>query len=241
MCEYWVEGRKHRPLEKMFNDVPPTYDTINRLLTLGLDRRWRSKAATLVLAHNPTTILDLCTGTGDFALTIARMRVPQTRITGVDFSRPMLDRAEQKRARMGVESIDFVEGDASELSFETGEFDAVGISFAFRNLTYRNSLMSQALAEVRRVLKPGGVFVGVESSQPSSRLVRALRDVYVEIMAAKLGAAISGNKPAYRYLAASIKNFHTPDEITQLLRASGFPRVDHHQLLLGAAAVFVAT
>jgi len=232
--------RRNRPLEKMFNDVPQTYDLMNRLLTLGLDRRWRNRAATLLVEKRPTSILDLCTGTGDFALSVARLCGPDVRVVGLDFSRPMLERAEEKRDRAGLEWIEFIEGDASALPFRTDEFDAVGISFAFRNLTYRNPLTAQALAEVRRVLKPEGVFVGVESWQPSAGLVRALRNVYVEVMASRLGGAVSGNKPAYRYLAASIRNFYSPEEIRQMLRASEFETVDTFPLLLGAAGVFVA-
>ena len=150
-----AKKRKNRPLEKMFNDVPPTYDLMNRLLTLGLDRRWRKRAAAIMMTHRPVSILDLCTGTGDFALSIGSRSTTQNRIIGVDFSRPMLEKAEQKRARIGINSVEFVLGDASKLPFETAEFDAVGISFAFRNLTYCNSLMASALSEVRRVLQPG--------------------------------------------------------------------------------------
>ena len=101
---------KNRPLERMFNDVPPTYDLMNKLLTFGLDRRWRKRAAELLLTHEPVSILDLCTGTGDFAIEIAGRSSTPTRMVALDFSKPMLELAEQKSVRKTSRAIEFIEG-----------------------------------------------------------------------------------------------------------------------------------
>ena len=231
----------NRPLESIFNKVPPTYDSMNRLLTLGLDRVWRAKAAKCIARFRPRAVLDLCTGTGDFAFELAKRTRGETLITAIDYSQPMLEYAERKRNSPNTHRIDFVYGDASKLPFDTGVFDAVGISFALRNLTFHNPVANAALAEVRRVLKPGGVFVGVESSQPSSRVIRRIRDRYVDVMVGRLAVRLSGHAAAYRYLAYSMKNYFTPAKLESVLRSAGFESFYFSPLLLGAAGIFVAS
>ena len=164
----------NKPLYGIFTDIPPRYDLINRLITWGMDRKWREKAARECLALKPQRILDLCCGTGDLSLTIAARADYPLEVKGLYYSHPMLDIASGKAALLKEEKITFIQGDASNLPFEDGYFDNVGISFAFRNLTYRNPLASRHLSEIIRVLKPGGACVIVESSQPGNRLIRKL-------------------------------------------------------------------
>lgn len=230
---------QNRPLEKIFNDITASYDRMNRLLTLGMDQRWRKKAVRILLESRPRRILDLCTGTGDFAFLIADAAMVGSTVTAIDYSRPMLDRAAEKAE---VERrIQFLLGDAADLPFDDDSYDAIGISFAFRNLTYKNQNRNASLCEVRRVLRPGGIFVIVESSQPRFLPIRLLRDRYVDRMVARRAARISGHQPAYRYLADSVKRFYTPQEIEQLLNTHGFRSIKHHGLFFGAVAITTAT
>src|SRR5512136_3089773 len=126
--------RKGRPLYRIFTAVPPSYDLINRIFTLRLDERWRKIATEEILAENPAKIMDLCTGTGDLAVRLAKMTDGKAEITGYDYSQPMLDLAHKKAARAGKGQIRFIKGDAAEMPFPENYFDSIGIAFAFRNL-----------------------------------------------------------------------------------------------------------
>lgn len=226
-----------RPLQAMFNAVPRRYDLANRLMTWGLDRRWRRLAARACLAEHPARVLDLACGTGDLALTTTALGSGATAVVGVDFSIPMLAVA---RTKAGGRSLGFVCGEAAALPFPDGTFDCVGTSFAFRNLTYRNPGTAAYLAEVRRVLRPGGRFVIVETSQPANRLVRRLFHLYLRWFVGPVGSRLSGNPAAYRYLVESAARFYTPAELAELLANAGFSRTQSQPQLFGAVAVHVA-
>jgi demethylmenaquinone methyltransferase / 2-methoxy-6-polyprenyl-1,4-benzoquinol methylase len=222
----------------MFEAVPARYDLCNRLLTLGFDERWRNLAAQACLVDGAKRVLDLCCGTGDLALQLARQAGPEVELAGLDFSTGMLELARTKARRMPAgERIRFIEGDATALPFPEAHFDSVGIAFAFRNLTWRNPLKDKALAEVRRVLRPGGLFVIIETSQPVNPLLRWGCHTYLSLAAAPLGGLISGNPPAYKYLAHSARNFHNASEVCGLLAAAGFVESRARLLLGGVAAL----
>jgi len=226
----------------MFTAVPPSYDLINRLVSLGMDRRWRRLAARTCLAGEPRQVLDIGCGTGDMTLTLARLAAAGTTITGLDYSPPMLARARQKADRAGLGGrVRFIHGDATKLPFPDGQLDCVSISFAFRNLTYQNPLRLPHLAEVRRALRPGGRYVIVESSQPGNRVIRALFHLYMRAFGQPLGSLISGNRGAYRYLAESMSRFYAPQEVIEMLLNAGFQNVTYRPLLFGAAGIHVAT
>jgi demethylmenaquinone methyltransferase/2-methoxy-6-polyprenyl-1,4-benzoquinol methylase len=227
-----------KPLYGMFTDIPPRYDLINHLITWRMDRGWRRNAALTCLTSRPQKVLDLCCGTGDLAITIANLADYTPDVKGLDYSQPMLDIAAQKAAEAG-KTIRFIQGDASKLPYNNAEFDCVGISFAFRNLTYKNSLVDAHLSEIVRVLKPGGRFVIVESSQPSSGLIRALYHFYMRCYVANIGAWFSGNRPAYRYLAESACHYYSPSEMKTFLLKYGFKTVDYRPLFFGAAGIYV--
>ena len=233
-------GKKWRPLERMFNEVPGRYDLVNRLITLGQDERWRKRAAEECMAGNPSCVLDLCTGTGDLALWMAKNAKESIRIYALDYSEPMLDLARNKAGRRKIDRIKFLQGDAAHLPYEPGSLDSVGIAFAFRNLTYKNPDRDRFLAEIFRVIKENGKFVIVESSQPSNRTLKGFFRIYLRVFVAGLGGLVSGQRGAYRYLAASAKNFSDPQEIKDLLLDTGFKKVEHKALLGGAAGLTIA-
>ena len=144
-----------------------------------------------------------------------------------------------KAASAGVPAL-FTAGDASELPFRDGVFGVITIAFGFRNLTYRNPGRDRYLAEIFRVLEPGGRFVIVESSQPRSRLFRALVHLYTRVVVSFLGGFISGQRGAYKYLAHSAVHFYGPEELSELLLSAGFSNVEHRPLLGGVAAIHIA-
>ena len=221
-----------KPLYGMFTEIPPHYDLINHLITLRMDRGWRRKAAMACLISKPRKVLDLCCGTGDLAITIANLADYTLDVKGLDYSQPMLDIAAHKAALSG-KTINFTQGDASKLPYKNAEFDCLGISFAFRNLTYKNSLMEAHMAEIVRVMQPGGRFVIVESSQPNNRLIRALDHFYMRCYVANIGAWFSGNRPAYRYLAESACNYFSPAEMKTFLKQKGFATLTTGRCFLG--------
>ncbi len=233
--------KKWRPLERMFHEVPDRYDLLNRIITLGQDERWRKLAAEICMRGNPDAVLDLCTGTGDLALRMAGLSRGSVRIHALDFSEPMLAEARRKAGRQRTGNIEFMHGDAASMPYESNKFDAVGIAFAFRNLTYRNPGMDKFLAEILRVLKNSGKLVLVESSQPANRLYKGLVRVYLKIFVAGLGGLISGHRSAYRYLATSAGNFYDPDEVKHLLLQAGFQKVEYKPFMGGVAGLTVAT
>jgi demethylmenaquinone methyltransferase/2-methoxy-6-polyprenyl-1,4-benzoquinol methylase len=229
------------PLHGMFTAVPPRYDLINHVITLGMDAHWRRLAAKTCLEGKPRHVLDLACGTGDLSITIARLAGKGVTVTGLDYSLPMLERARRKADAAGVaDHVDFIEGDATRLPFPDGSFDCVGISFAFRNLTYKNPLCEPHLAEVLRVLRPGGRYVIVESSQPRNAPVRVVFHLYLRWYVRPAGVLLSGERGAYRYLAESAAHYYSPPEVRGLLLGAGFREVRYRDLFFGAAGIHAA-
>lgn len=225
----------------MFTSVPDRYDLVNRLITLGLDQLWRGRALERVMGGWPARVMDLCTGTGDMSVMTARRAPVDTRIVAVDFVGPMLQEAARKARRQGVaDRIRWVRADAAALPFVDGSFDAVTIAFGFRNLTFRNPGRDRYLAQILRVLAPGGRFVVVESSQPTWAPWRWAVHTYIRTLVGPLGGAVSGERGAYRYLSHSMRHFHTPEEVKDLLLGAGFSNVQHDPLLGGVAGITVA-
>lgn len=223
----------------MFTALPRRYDLVNHVITWGLDRRWRWEAAKECLASQPKKVLDLCCGTGDLAIDIARLVESDVRVTGIDYSQSMLDMATEK-AKPLAKKPSFIHGDAANLPFPDGYFDCIGISFAFRNLTYKNPLAQRHIAEVLRVLSLGGRFVIVETSQPGSKPIRKLYHLYLRWFVFRVGSLLSGNREAYHYLAESAARFYTSGELKGMLLAAGFCQVSFRTLFFGAVDIHVA-
>ena len=224
----------------MFNEVPGRYDIMNRILTLGQDERWRKKATKLCLEEEPERVLDICTGTADLALRIAKMADNQPEITASDFSQPMLDVAAGKAQKLNGKKLSFVLADTADLPFDENHFNVTTIGFAFRNLTYKNKFAGQYLSEILRTLKPGGIFIIAESSQPKNPLLKYGFRVYLKVWVQWLGGLLSGHRKAYRYLAVSARNYFSPEEVEHLLTDNGFDNFMHYPMLGGSAAIYSA-
>ncbi|MFA5399705.1 MAG: ubiquinone/menaquinone biosynthesis methyltransferase [Dehalococcoidia bacterium] len=236
-----IKKTSGRPLYHIFTRIPDRYDLINHVITLGMDSGWRRQAALICLKDNPGHILDICCGTGDLAITMARLAPYTPEITGADYSQPMLEIAAAKASAAGVGNIRFVNADVAHLPFPDGHFDCITISFAFRNLTYNNPMTEDYLNEILRVLRPDGRFVIVESSQPKSRFIRFLDHLYLKLWVFPAGYLISGNREAYKYLAESAEHFYSAEEMQEYLVKEGFKQATAKRLFFGAAAIYTAT
>ena len=228
-----------QPLHRMFSRVTPSYDFINRISTFGFDRFWRKKAAKECLKNRPEQVLDLCCGTGDLTLELRKKASPETNITALDFSENMISAAKRKAKKYNYTNIEFIHADVSEMPFPDNFFDSIGISFAFRNLTYQNKKRDKFLQEILRVLKPGGRFVIIETSQPENRIFRKLLHIYLKLIIAPLGGLISGQHGAYKYLAHSASNYYNTDEICSLLINAGFKNVKQTKFLQGISCLHI--
>lgn len=229
-----------RPTQQIFTEVPPRYDILNRILTLNKDEGWRKKTADRILENNPSKVLDLCCGTADLTMHIARKAPKACAIYGLDFSHTMLERAREKVAVFGVDRVKLIQGDAGNMPFEDNFFDAIGISFGFRNLTFENPDAGLHIREIFRVLKPGGRFVIVETSQPQNALIRWGYHQYMKYITAPIGGLISGNRAAYKYLAYSGNNYWSVPELSAILKKAGFSRTTGIPLMLGVSAILIA-
>lgn len=237
---------KDFPLQSFYSDIYKSYDRVNRIFTFGRDKSWRRRAAGELLKTAPDRVLDLCTGTGDFALELARQSSRNSstiELTGFDFSEDMLKEAERKQAKLLANKqqtkVRFVEGDAGQMPFEDKQFESMGITFGLRNLVYENSNALKHLSEMKRVLGPGGQLVVLESSKPKSRLWRVFNDFYLRFFLPYLGGLISGNLKAYQYLASSSKNYYTMEEMGIILEKAGFAMIRKRSLFLGSVMLLV--
>ncbi|MBN1691288.1 MAG: ubiquinone/menaquinone biosynthesis methyltransferase [Dehalococcoidia bacterium] len=229
-----------RPLYHIFTRIPDRYDLINHVITLGMDSGWRRQTALTCLKDSPGRLLDLCCGTGDLAITIARLARQTPEITGADYSQPMLEKAAAKAASARLGNIRFINADVAKLPFPDAHFDCIAISFAFRNLTYNNPRTADYLNEILRVLKPDGRFVIVESSQPKSALMRFLDHLYLKLWVFPTGYLISRDRESYRYLAESAQHFYSAEEMQEYLLKAGFKQATAKRLFFGAAAIYTA-
>lgn len=224
-------------IRKIFSEVPETYELVNHVLTFGLDILWRRKAAKMAAQGDGQMWMDVCCGTAEMAIYLKQLAPKETRVFACDFSFPMIRKALQKKE---ASEITFILSDINTLPFSDNTFDLVTISFALRNINLDKEKFLRALKEINRILKPGGRFVAVETSQPSSRLIRKLYHAYVRLAVKPIGQLISGSKSAYTYLSSTIPRFYPAEEFAGILKQAGFAQVSFQRLLLGVTAIHLA-
>ncbi|HPK73064.1 MAG TPA: bifunctional demethylmenaquinone methyltransferase/2-methoxy-6-polyprenyl-1,4-benzoquinol methylase UbiE [Vicinamibacterales bacterium] len=221
----------------MFDAIAPRYDLLNHVLSAGLDLRWRAKAVRSLGLTGGEKIVDLCTGTGDLALALARARPRAGRVVGVDFSGGMLRVGRAKACARGLaDRIRLVRGDVTRLPLADGSADAATVAFGIRNI----QRPAEAFSEVFRVLRSGGRFAMLEFSTPSVPGLRGLYLWYFTRILPWAGALISGHGSAYAYLPASVEAFPDPGRVTSDLAATGFSHIRADPLALGIVYLYSA-
>ena len=220
----------------MFDSIAPRYDFLNHLLSAGLDRGWRERAVTELGLARGARVVDLCTGTADVALAIAR-RDPGHAVVGVDFAAAMLRRGLAKVREAGFDRrIRLLRGDATRIPLQDATCDAATIAFGIRKVAEPTA----ALAELARVLRPGARLAILEFGQPRIPGIRSLYTWYFKHLLPRVGKAVSKHGDAYSYLPASVGTFPAPDEFARLIASQGFHEVRPVPLTLGIVYLYVA-
>ena len=238
MKPYNQEQSKKEQVEQMFDNIAPTYDKLNHIMSLNIDRVWRRRVMRIVRRAKAHKIMDVATGTGDLAIAMAK-RVDRTQILGVDLSEEMLAVARRKVEKQGLEErIMLAKGDAENLDMVTSEsIDAATVAFGVRN--FEN--IERGLSEIYRTLKPGGKLVVLEFSMPKNRLVRWVYSQYAHRLLPRIGGMISKDKQAYTYLPDSVEEFPAPERFADMLRGVGFKSVKTRSQSFGIAYIYDAT
>jgi demethylmenaquinone methyltransferase/2-methoxy-6-polyprenyl-1,4-benzoquinol methylase len=224
---------KKEQVAKMFDNISQNYDFLNHFLSLGIDKGWRKKAVKAMQPIHPKQILDVATGTGDFALT--SLSLNPEKVTGIDISDGMLEIGRKKIVKKGLaQKIELLHGDSENLPFGNNTFDAVTVGFGVRN--FEN--LEKGLAEIYRVLKPGGMIVVLEFSRPTKFPFRQLYSFYFNIVLPRIGRVISKDKAAYTYLPESVEVFPDGYTFTGILKTIGFKDTTCKTLTLGISSIY---
>jgi len=223
-------------VQRHFDSIATKYDFMNTLLSFGLHYLWKRAAVKMMNLTPGKRVLDVCGGTADLAILAARCVGPEGRVIVYDFNRAMMDAGKEKVRHVLLDArIKYIQGDAEQISFPAGQFDAAMVGFGIRNLTH----MGKGFAEMYRVLKPGGTLMCLEFSRPANILFRLLYDLYSFYIMPFIGRIFTGSRTAYTYLPESIRLFPQPDELAAILRNIGFSTVTWRRLTNGIAVVHV--
>ena len=223
-------------VREMFADIAPRYDAANRVLTAGLDERWRKRAIALLAPPHGGRILDLCCGTGDVVFHLLRTD-PSLELTGVDFCEPMLAGARARAPREARGRATFLEGDVMALPFADASFDGATMGFSLRNVVD----IDQVLREVRRVLRPGARFVNLDVSKAPNPLFKRAFDLYFYGLVPLIGGIIGGSKRAYTYLPNSLTHHPNADALRERFVRVGFAQSGYVRLMGGSIAIHYGT
>ena len=230
-------GEKAQQVEQMFDHIAPTYDKLNHRLSWDIDKGWRKKAIRQLKPFKPQALLDIATGTGDFAILAAQMLRPQ-RLVGADISEGMMKIGRQKAKEAGLEAIiSFEKEDCLNLSYQTGSFDAVTAAFGIRNFAD----LDKGLAEMCRILKDGGHLSIVELTTPVSFPMKQLFHIYSHKVLPIYGRLISKDTSAYSYLTKTIEAFPQGEEMVKILKKAGFREASFKRLTFGICTMYFAT
>ncbi|MBQ7279273.1 MAG: bifunctional demethylmenaquinone methyltransferase/2-methoxy-6-polyprenyl-1,4-benzoquinol methylase UbiE [Bacteroidales bacterium] len=225
-----------------FDNIAPTYDRLNHLMTMGIDRAWRRRAVSMIVdMSQPLRYLDVATGTGDLAQDILRRAHDESSLTGIDLSQPMMDIAKSKiendkRIANAARRLTLQQGDAERISFADESFDRVTVGFGVRNFVN----LQRGLDEMCRVLRVGGRLAVLELSYPDNSLLLSFYKLYALRFLPWLGERISHDRAAYEYLPNSILRFPKPDRFVPMLQTAGFSKVEHYSFTFGVCRLYVA-
>lgn len=220
---------------RMFDEIAPTYDLLNHLLSFGRDFSWRRRVAERVEKEHPIRVADLATGTGDMLIAMLQDHANVTEAVGLDIAGQMLEMGKRKVQRCGFsDRVRFVRADLTRTPFETGSFDVVTMAFGIRNTPDP----AATLHEVHRILKPGGQALILEFSLPASPMLRRAHLIYLRLVVPFVGAILSGDRQAYQYLDKSIEAFHGPTAFCRLMEQERFSQMATTPLTGGIASIY---
>jgi demethylmenaquinone methyltransferase/2-methoxy-6-polyprenyl-1,4-benzoquinol methylase len=228
---YTQEGSKKEQVREMFDNISHRYDFLNRFLSFGIDKSWRKRALKILKNHQPESILDIATGTGDFA--IAMLPLNPKEVIGVDISEGMLAKGREKLNLKGITNIRLETGDSEDLQFEDNRFDAVIVAFGVRN--FEN--LEKGLIEMKRVIKPEGIALILEFSQPKG-FFGWIFNLYSKYILPLWGKLFSGDNAAYTYLPESVKAFPEGEDFKNILLKLGYQSVKDHRLTFGVCSIY---
>ena len=227
---------KKEQVTEMFDTISKEYDSLNRVISFGIDIKWRNKVVELVKKTNPETILDIATGTGDLAISLTKTNAKK--IIGLDISDGMLEVGRNKISKKDLGStIEMVLGDSENLPFETNSFDAITVAFGVRNFEH----LDKGLSEILRVLKPNGIFVILETSVPTKTPFKQGYKFYTKFILPAIGKLFSKDRSAYSYLSESASLFPFGEALNNILRQIGFIDVKDHPQTFGVATIYTAS
>ncbi|THD67329.1 bifunctional demethylmenaquinone methyltransferase/2-methoxy-6-polyprenyl-1,4-benzoquinol methylase UbiE [Robertkochia marina] len=229
-------GKKEQ-VTKMFDNISGNYDGLNRVISFGIDVKWRKKVVATVAGTSPKMVLDIATGTGDLAIQIAE-KIPGAKVTGLDISPGMLEVGKEKVSAKNLENrIDMVIGDSEALPFDDNTFDAITVAFGVRN--FEN--LEKGLSEINRVLKPGGIFMVLETSVPVKFPYKQGYKLYAKTLLPLIGRIFSKDRSAYAYLSESASVFPFGEAFNNILRKTGFINVSDSPQTFGVATIYKAS
>lgn len=227
---------KKEQVEQMFDNISGNYDGLNRVISFGIDVKWRKKVIDLVDATSPKSVLDIATGTGDLAISLAQTNAEE--IVGLDISEGMLAVGRKKIAAKNLSSkIKMVQADSEALPFENNSFDAITVAFGVRN--FEN--LEKGLTEIYRTLKPGGIFVVLETSVPTKFPFKQGYQIHTKLILPVIGKLFSKDKVAYSYLSESAASFPYGEEFNNILVKIGFNNVEGIPQTFGVATIYTAS
>lgn len=234
---YGKDGKKSEQVEQMFDNIAPAYDQLNHTLSLGIDKSWRRKAIDWLRPYHPQRIMDVATGTGDFAILACRALQPE-HLIGTDISEGMMNVGREKVKKAGLSGkISFAREDCTSLSFADHSFDAITVAFGIRNFDD----LDKGLSEMCRVLKPGGHLVILELTTPERFPMKQLFAVYSRLVIPTLGKLFSKDNSAYTYLPQTIKAFPQGEVMKGVISRAGFGQVRFKRLTFGICTLYMAT
>lgn len=234
---YGDNSHKREQVERMFDHIAHSYDLLNHFLSWGIDKSWRRTAIDSLAPFRPQQILDMATGTGDFAILSARRLQPQS-IIGADISEGMMQIGRQKVESLGLgQVICFQKEDCANLSFADGTFDAVTVAYGVRNFED----LDRGLREMHRVLKPGGHLLIVELSSPRRFPMKQLFALYAKVVMPIIGRCVSKDSSAYTYLPATMAAFPQGEVMQGILQKAGFSEVRFKRFTFGISTMYLAT